>query len=68
MLRNLLEVLRHVSVMIVPAMPAKAAEMRRQLGLPDDVGRLLYAEEFRGPPRTWERVAPGSSLFPRLES
>ena len=67
-LRNLLEVLRHVSVMIVPAMPTKAAEMRRQLGLPDDVGRLLYAEEFRGPPRTWLRVAPGSSLFPRLES
>ena len=67
-LRNLLEVLRHVSVMIAPAMPAKAGEMRRQLGLPDDLSQCLFANEFGGPPQDWPRVFPGPGLFPRLDA
>ena len=67
-LRNLLEVLRHVSLMVYPAMPAKAVEMRRQLGLPDDFSRLSYAEELVLAARQWPRVQPGPGLFPRLEA
>ena len=67
-LRHLLEVLRRVSVMIAPAMPSKAAAMRQQLGLPADVAALRFAHEFGAPPTTWEQVAPGPGLFPRLEA
>jgi methionyl-tRNA synthetase len=67
-LRNLLEVLRCASIMVYPAMPAKAAEMRRQLGLPDDFSRLRYTSELVLEPRPWSRVHPGPALFPRLES
>ncbi|UCE02038.1 MAG: methionine--tRNA ligase [Candidatus Latescibacterota bacterium] len=67
-LRNLLEVLRCVSVMIYPAMPGKAVEMRRQLGLPDDFSALRYEDELRIEARAWARVQPGSGLFPRLEA
>jgi methionyl-tRNA synthetase len=67
-LRNLLEVLRQVSVMVAPAMPEKAGEMRRQLGLPDDIATLRYDDEFGVRPRPWARVQPGTALFPRLEA
>ncbi len=67
-LRNLLEVLRHASVMIYPAMPAKAVEMRHQLGLPADFARLRYEGELALAPRDWSRVHPGPGLFPRLEA
>jgi methionyl-tRNA synthetase len=67
-LRNLLEVLRHVSVMIFPAMPSKAAEMRRQLGLPDDFAAIRYDDELRIGAQEWPRVQPGGGLFPRLET
>lgn len=66
-LRNLLEVLRHVSVMVYPAMPGKAVEMRRQLGLPTDFRSLRYDEELRVHDADWSRVEPGAALFPRLE-
>ncbi|MFQ5599873.1 MAG: methionine--tRNA ligase [Candidatus Krumholzibacteriia bacterium] len=67
-LRNLLEVLRHVSIMIYPAMPAKAVEMRKQLGLPHDFSELRYASELQLGVREWSRVEPGAGLFPRLEA
>ena len=66
-LRNLLEVLRHVSIMVYPAMPTKSVEMRRQLGLPADFGVLRYADELRLDARPWHRVEPGAGLCPRLE-
>lgn len=65
-LRNLLEVLRHVSVMVAPAMPVKAIEIRHQLGLPEDLSALRYAEELSLEARDWARVQPGNALFPRL--
>ena len=67
-LRNLLEVLRLVSVMVQPAMPSKAVEMRQQLGLPADFSQLFYDSELRLEDREWQQVQPGSSLFPRLET
>jgi methionyl-tRNA synthetase len=67
-LRNLLEVLRQVSVLVQPAMPRKAVEMRRQLGLPSDFSRLRFDDELVLPGGTWERVDPGPPLFPRLET
>ena len=66
-LRNLLEVLAQVSVMIQPAMPAKAVEMRRQLGLPADFAQLRFDTELVIQDRAWERVQPAGALFPRLE-
>jgi methionyl-tRNA synthetase len=66
-LRNLLEVLRHVSVMVYPAMPSKAAEMRRQLGLPADFAALRFDDELAVSDREWAQVEPGPALFPRLE-
>jgi methionyl-tRNA synthetase len=67
-LRNLLEVLRLVSVMIYPAMPTKAEEMRRQLGLPADFRVLRYDDELVVRDREWSHVQPGSPLFPRIEA
>jgi methionyl-tRNA synthetase len=67
-LRNLLEALRLVSIMVQPAMPTKAVEMRRQLGLPADFSRLRYDPEMRLEDREWRRVEPGTGLFPRLET
>ena len=66
-LRNLLEVLRHTSIMVYPAMPTKAVEMRVQLGLSNDFSTLRYADELRLEARDWHRVVPGTGLFPRLE-
>jgi methionyl-tRNA synthetase len=67
-LRNLLEVLRHVSVMVFPAMPKKAIEMRQQLGLPSDPAALRYETELSAEAREWTRVNAASALFPRLET
>jgi methionyl-tRNA synthetase len=66
-LRNLLEVLAQVSVMVQPAMPTKAAEMRRQLGLGSDFAALRFDSELRVQDRAWSRIEPGTPLFPRLE-
>jgi methionyl-tRNA synthetase len=67
-LRNLLEVLRQVSVMIQPAMPTKAVEMRRQLGLPDDFATLRLEAELVSGAVAWSRIQPRPPLFPRLET
>jgi methionyl-tRNA synthetase len=67
-LRRLLEVLAQVSVMVQPAMPGKAVEMRTQLGLPADFATLRFDAELVAQDRPWRRVQPGGALFPRLES
>jgi methionyl-tRNA synthetase len=67
-LRNLLEVLAQVSVLVYPAMPGKAAEMRDQLGLPADFATLRYDIELGVHERRWSHVHPGPALFPRLET
>jgi methionyl-tRNA synthetase len=53
--------------MIQPAMPTKAVEMRRQLGLPADFATLRWASELEPGNVAWTRVEPGPPLFPRLD-
>jgi methionyl-tRNA synthetase len=67
-LRVLLEVLRLCSVLCVPFMPVKAAEMRGQLGLDSDVAVLSMEEAFQPGDGRWETVNKPAPLFPRLEA
>ena len=67
-LATLLEVLRHLSVMIWPAMPAKSDAMRAQLGLEpiavkpgSDVWPRLFTPTRR------MGLAPGAPLFPTFD-
>jgi methionyl-tRNA synthetase len=66
---QVLETLRMIGVMISPFMPAKAAELRHQLGLDPlmpSVERDLWPSVFGGLlPGTRTRV--GQALFPRLD-
>jgi hypothetical protein len=48
-------------------MPSKAAEMRRQLGLPADFAALRFDDELAVSDRVWAPVEPGPALVPRLE-
>jgi methionyl-tRNA synthetase len=68
-LATLLEVLRMLSVMIAPVLPAKSAEMRAQLGLAPLAaarGRDLWpgSPDFRS---AGEALAAGSPLFPTVD-
>jgi methionyl-tRNA synthetase len=66
-LRALLEVLQSASILCQPFMPAKAAEMRRQLGLGDDFS-VLSLDDAESPGRSdWTSVAKPEVLFPKLE-
>ncbi len=63
------EALRVLAVLVSPAMPAAAAKLWAQLGIPDplDAQRLPDAAAWGGlAPGT--RTAKGESLFPRLSS
>jgi len=66
-LRVLLEVLRLCSLLCVPFMPTKAAEMREQLGLPSDVGALSLDEASQPGGDDWRTVNKPTPLFPKLE-
>jgi methionyl-tRNA synthetase len=66
-LRVLLEVLRLCSLLCVPFMPTKAAEMRGQLGLSADIGSLSIEEASNPGKEDWTEVNKPSPLFPRLE-
>lgn len=66
---SVLEALRMLSVMISPFMPAKAAELRAQLGL----APLLSGVDRDDWPSVWGELVPGTctqpgkALFPRLD-
>jgi methionyl-tRNA synthetase len=66
---TVLEALRWLGVMIWPFMPSKAAELRRQLGLPP----LLPSEDLDRWPSAWGGLEPGTAtrpgapLFPRFD-
>ena len=66
-LRTLLEVLRAASILCVPVMPVKAAQMRQQLGLPDEITGLSIDEANRPGEADWRTVGKPSSLFPKIE-
>ncbi|MDH5627293.1 MAG: class I tRNA ligase family protein, partial [Candidatus Krumholzibacteria bacterium] len=63
-LRALLEVLRVASVLCVPFMPEKAAEMRTQLALPP---AATLDEVDRPGDAAWKQIGEPVVLFPRLE-
>ncbi|UCG52628.1 MAG: methionine--tRNA ligase [Candidatus Latescibacterota bacterium] len=66
-LRVLLEVLRMSSVLCIPFMPVKSAEMRIQLGLPSDISALEISEAARPGDPGWREVGTPSPLFPKIE-
>lgn len=65
-LRNCVQALRTTSILLDPVIPAKAAELRRQLGLEDVAITLDSAGD-------WEAMGsgfttnPGEPLFPRVD-
>jgi len=67
-IRVLLEVLRLSSVLCIPFMPSKAAEMRRQLGLGADTAAIEIDEARRPGASEWKRVEKPSPLFPKIDA
>jgi len=65
-LYQLLETLGLVAGMIYPVMPDTAAEMRRQLGLPEDL-LTLDVKKIRQALAPGTAIHKGRSLFPRVE-
>ncbi len=66
-LRALLELLRTTSLLCTPVMPMKAAEMRRQLGLPVEITALRIDEAHRPGDAEWKRIGEITPLFPKIE-
>jgi methionyl-tRNA synthetase len=66
-LRTLLEVLRMGSVLCIPFMPVKSAEMRRQLELESDISKISLEEAKHPGDAAWKRVGTPSPLFRKLE-
>ena len=66
-LRVLLELLRMCSVLSIPFMPVKSADMRKQLGLPSGITALTLDEAFSPGDGGWKNVGEPEPLFPRLE-
>ncbi|UCH83974.1 MAG: methionine--tRNA ligase, partial [Candidatus Latescibacterota bacterium] len=66
-LRVLLEVLRLSSVLCVPFMPAKAGDMRRQLGLEANISGLSIEEAGQPGATEWKKVEKPSPLFPKID-
>jgi methionyl-tRNA synthetase len=66
-LRVLLEVLRLSSVLCIPFMPSKAADMRGQLGLDADITRLSIDEAKQPGAAEWKTVEKPSPLFPKID-
>lgn len=62
---NLLELIRHVSIMISPIIPRSSALIREQLGLPAQVD--YEAEDGWGVVKNWSSLGEGSIIFPRIE-
>ncbi len=66
-LRTLLEVLRTTSVLCIPVLPVKSAEMRKQLGLPDDTSKIKIEEARRPGDAEWKQIGTISPLFPKMD-
>ena len=63
---NLLELIRHVSIMITPIIPKSAALIRRQIGLPPQIDN--EKEKSWGVVPRWEALGEGVIAFPRIET
>ena len=66
-LRVLLEVLRFSSILCVPFMPVKSAEMRRLLMLESDISKIELDEARRPGDSGWTEVGAPVPLFPKIE-
>jgi methionyl-tRNA synthetase len=67
-LRTLLEVLRAASVLCIPFMPQKATEMRRQLGLADDMAAIRIGEARSPGDAEWKLIGEISPIFPKIDN
>ena len=65
-LSNLLEVLRHISILISPFIPETSQKIRSQLGLPADIDR--EKEDGWGVMTDWNSLGEAEIIFPRIES
>lgn len=61
---NLLEVIRHISIMISPIIPHSATKIRMQLGLPAMIDPS--SEEGWGAVKEWKRLGEAEIIFPRI--
>jgi len=64
-LSNLLEVLRHVSIMISPFIPEASAKIRRQIGLSAEID--TEKEKGWGVVIGWKDLGEQEIMFPRIE-
>ncbi len=69
---NLLEILRHITLLITPFMPETSEKMRLQLGLPAqipiEVGNLEQQPEAGwGVVKDWNHLGQSEIIFPRIE-
>ncbi len=62
---NLLEVLRHISIMISPIIPEASAKIRRQIGLSVEID--TEKENGWGVVVGWQSLGEQEILFPRIE-
>ena len=64
-LSNLLEVLRHVSILISPFIPETSRKIRKQLGLPTEIDRA--GEDGWGAMKGWKKLGDSEIMFPRID-
>lgn len=64
-LSNLLEVLRHISILISPFIPETSQNIRKQLGLPVEIDRKK--EDGWGVMTDWKKLGEAEIIFPRIE-
>jgi len=62
---NILEVIRHISIMLTPVIPRSTAKIRQILGLPIEIDQK--AENGWGVMTRWDKLGEGSIIFPRIE-
>lgn len=65
-LSNLLEVLRHISILISPFIPETSQRIRVQLGLPAEIDR--GGEDGWGVMKDWKKLGESEIIFPRIDS
>ncbi len=66
-LRVLLEILRLSSILCIPFMPEKSAEMREQLCLETDISKLALDEARKPGEPDWKTAGTSSPLFPKID-
>ena len=65
-LSNILEILRHVTILISPFIPETSQKIRSQLGLPQQIDRV--GEDGWGVMKNWKALGEAEIIFPRIEA